>query len=335
MNFKKLPKIELHCHLDGSLRVDTILDIAKKDNIPLPSYNKKELINYVSIMDDCNSLDEYLNKFFIPNKVMQTKENLKRIAFELLEDVAADNVKYIEVRFAPLLHVEKGLNIEEIIESVLEGIKEAEKLYDIKGNLILGCMRNMDIPSAFEVVKKGAKFIEKGVVAIDLCAGEEPHFPGKYIEVLKLAKEYGYRITIHAGEAGVGENVLEAINLLNAERIGHGIYIKDCAEAYKLVKEKNIPLEMCPTSNLHTKASESYEAHPFMDFLKDGIKVTINTDNMTVSNTTITKELEMLNKFCGLSIEDYKILYLNAVEASFASSETKEVLKSYVKEITV
>ncbi|MCS4475829.1 adenosine deaminase [Clostridium botulinum] len=334
MNFKKLPKIELHCHLDGSLRVDTILDIAKKDNIPLPSYNKKELINYVSIMDDCNSLDEYLNKFFIPNKVMQTKENLKRIAFELLEDVATDNVKYIEVRFAPLLHVEKGLNIEEIIESVLEGIKEAEKLYDIKGNLILGCMRNMDIPSAFEVVKKGSKFIGKGVVAIDLCAGEEPHFPGKYIEVLKLAKECGYRITIHAGEAGVGENVLEAITLLNAERIGHGIYIKNCAEAYKLVKEKNIPLEVCPTSNLHTKAFESYETHPFMDFLKDGIKVTINTDNMTVSNTTITKELEMLNKFCGLSIEDYKILYLNAVEASFASPETKEMLKSYVKEIT-
>lgn len=161
MNFKKLPKIELHCHLDGSLRVDTILDIAKKDNIPLPSYNKKELINYVSIMDDCNSLDEYLNKFFIPNKVMQTKENLKRIAFELLEDVATDNVKYIEVRFAPLLHVEKGLNIEEIIESVLEGIKEAEKLYDIKGNLILGCMRNMDIPSAFEVVKKDPNLLEK------------------------------------------------------------------------------------------------------------------------------------------------------------------------------
>ncbi len=105
-------------------------------------------------MDDCNSLDEYLNKFFIPNKVMQTKENLKRIAFELLEDAAKDNVKYIEVRFAPLLHVEKGLTIEEIIESILEGIKEAEKLYDIKGNLILGCMRNMDIPSAFEVVKK-------------------------------------------------------------------------------------------------------------------------------------------------------------------------------------
>lgn len=110
MNFKKFPKIELHCHLDGSLRVDTILDIAKKNNIPLPIYNREELINYVSIMDDCNSLDEYLTKFFIPNKVMQTKENLKRIAFELLEDAAKDNVKYIEVRFAPLLHVRKRVN---------------------------------------------------------------------------------------------------------------------------------------------------------------------------------------------------------------------------------
>ncbi|EJO5349473.1 adenosine deaminase [Clostridium botulinum] len=333
MNFERLPKIELHCHLDGSLRVDTILDIAKKDNIPLPTYDKKELINYVSIMDDCNSLDEYLNKFFIPSKVMQTKENLKRISFELLEDASKDNVKYIEVRFAPLLHIENGLTIEEIIESVLEGIHEAENLYDIKGNLILGCMRNMDTDSAFEVVSKGAKFIGKGVVALDLCAGEEPHFPGKYVEVLKVAKEYGYRITIHAGEAGVGENVFEAITLLNAERIGHGIYIKNCQKAYKLVKEKNITLEVCPTSNLHTKACESYETHPFIEFLKDGIKVTINTDNMTVSNTTITKELEMLNKFCGLSIEDYKTVYINAVDACFASSKTKEILKSYVKEI--
>ncbi|NFN87805.1 adenosine deaminase [Clostridium sporogenes] len=334
MDFKKLPKIELHCHLDGSLRVDTILDIAKKDGITLPSYNKEDLIKHLSIIDDCNSLDEYLNKFFIPNKVMQTKENLKRISFQLLEDAAKDNVKYIEVRFAPLLHIERGLTIEEIIESILDGMKKAEEFYGIKGNLILGCMRNMDISSAIEVVKKGSKFIGKGIVAIDLCGGEEPHFPGKFIEVLNLAKEYGYRITIHAGETGVGENVLEAINLLHAERIGHGIYIKDCPEAYKLVKEKNIPLEVCPTSNLHTKASESYKSHPFMGFLKDGIKVTINTDNMTVSNTTITKELEMLNKFCDLSIEDYKTLYLNAVEASFASSEIKEILKSYVKEIT-
>jgi len=334
LDFKKLPKIELHCHLDGSLRVDTILDIAKKDGITLPSYNKEDLIKHLSIIDDCNSLDEYLNKFFIPNKVMQTKENLKRISFQLLEDAAKDNVKYIEVRFAPLLHIERGLTIEEIIESILDGMKKAEEFYGIKGNLILGCMRNMDISSAIEVVKKGSKFIGKGIVAIDLCGGEEPHFPGKFIEVLNLAKEYGYRITIHAGETGVGENVLEAINLLHAERIGHGIYIKDCPEAYKLVKEKNIPLEVCPTSNLHTKASESYKSHPFMGFLKDGIKVTINTDNMTVSNTTITKELEMLNKFCDLSIEDYKTLYLNAVEASFASSEIKEILKSYVKEIT-
>ncbi|WP_251860037.1 adenosine deaminase [Clostridium sp. Marseille-Q2269] len=335
MNFKKLPKIELHCHLDGSLRVDTILDIAKKDNISLPTYNKTELINHLSIVGDCNCLDEYLNKFFIPNEVMQTKENLKRVAFELLEDVAKDNVKYIEVRFAPILHVQKGLTIEEIIESVLEGIKEAENLYDIKGNVILGGMRNMDIESSLKVVEKGSKFIGKGVVAIDLCGSEEPHFPGKYIEIIKLAKKYGYRITIHAGETGVGENVLESINLLHAERIGHGIYIKDCNEAYKLVRERKIPLELCPTSNLHTKAFETYKAHPFMYFLRDDIKVTINTDNMTVSNTTITKELEMLHKFCNLSLEDYKKIYLNSVDACFASNELKEKLKSYASSITL
>ncbi|WP_397538215.1 adenosine deaminase [Rummeliibacillus pycnus] len=324
MNFLSLPKIELHCHLDGSVRTETIIDIAHKEGIQLPSFDEKELKNELIAPLECDSLDEYLKRFSLPNLVMQSKESLKRITFELFEDAARENVKYLEVRFGPLLHTLKGLDVEEIIQSVIEGMREAERYYEIKGNVILSCLRSMSVESAFEVVEKGKKFLGKGVVGIDLCASEEEGFCGRFIEPIALAKEYGYRVTIHAGETGIGENVLEAVELLGAERIGHGVFIKDCAEAYKEVKERQIVLEMCPTSNVQTKAVQNYSEHPIYKFHEDGIKVTISTDNRTVSDTTMSKEFHLVNNEFNISEEDYRQIFLNSVEASFADKETKE-----------
>ena len=331
MNINILPKIELHCHLDGSLRPKTIIEIAEKEGIHLNYKNIDEIKEAVTVPLDCKSLDEYLKAFEIPNLVMQSKESLRRITFELYEDAAEENVKYMEVRFAPLLHTIKGLTVEEIIESVIEGMKDAEAKYDIKGNIILGCMRFMSAKKAFEVVEKGKKFLGKGVVAIDLCAAEVEGFCQKFVEPIKLAREYGYRVTIHAGETGIGKNVLEAVELLGAERIGHGVYIRNCEEAYKIVKERNITLEMCPTSNVQTKAVSSFSDHPIYDFYKDGIKVTLNTDNRTVSNTNMTKEIEITANEFGIDYEDYKKIYYNSVEASFAEEDIKERLKRILK----
>ena len=331
MNINILPKIELHCHLDGSLRPKTIIEIAEKEGIHLNYKNIDEIKEAVTVPLDCKSLDEYLKAFEIPNLVMQSKESLRRITFELYEDAAEENVKYMEVRFAPLLHTLKGLTVEEIIESVIEGMKDAEGKYDIKGNIILGCMRFMSAKKAFEVVEKGKKFLGKGVVAIDLCAAEVEGFCQKFVEPIKLAREYGYRVTIHAGETGIGKNVLEAVELLGAERIGHGVYIRNCEEAYKIVKERNITLEMCPTSNVQTKAVSSFSDHPIYDFYKDGIKVTLNTDNRTVSNTNMTKEIEITANEFGIDYEDYKKIYYNSVEASFAEEDIKERLKRILK----
>jgi len=324
MDFLALPKIELHCHLDGSLRPETIIDIALKDGIQLPSYERNELQKELIAPLECESLDDYLKRFALPNLVMQSKENLRRITFELFEDAAKENVKYMEVRFAPLLHTLKGLDVEEIIQAVLEGMEAAVNRYDIRGNIILSCMRTMPVESAFEVVEKGRKFLGKGVVAIDLCASEEEGFCRRFIEPIALARNYGYRVTIHAGETGVGKNVLEAVELLGAERIGHGVFIKDCPEAYTIVKDRQVVLEMCPTSNVQTKAVRDYREHPIYQFHKDGIKVTINTDNRTVSDTTMTKECQIVNSEFNLSEEDYRQIYVNSVEASFADKETKE-----------
>jgi adenosine deaminase len=330
MNFATLPKIELHCHLDGSLRPETIIDIAKKEGISIPSFEIEEIQKELTAPLECESLDEYLEKFAIPNLVMQSKESLRRITFELFEDAALENVKYMEVRFAPLLHTKSGLDVEEIIESVLDGLKDAEDQYDIKGNLILSCMRTMSANSAFEVVEKGKKFLGKGVVAIDLCASEDEGFCRKFVEPIRLAREYGYRVTIHAGETGIGRNVLEAVELLGAERIGHGVFIKDCVEAYKIVKEKQVVLEMCPTSNVQTKAVTHFSEHPIYHFHKDGIKVTVNTDNRTVSNTNMANECNIVFNEFNISYEDYKQIYDNSVEACFTDIETKEKLKKYI-----
>lgn len=331
MKIMDLPKIELHCHLDGSVRPETIIDIAKKEGISIPSHDIETIKNMVIAPLECKSLDEYLERFHLPNLVMQTKESLRRISYELLEDSAKENVKYIEVRFAPVLHMKKGLSIEEVIESLLLGIKDAEKKFDIKGNLILSCMRIMPVESAFEVVEKGKKFLGKGVVAVDLCASENEGFVEKFKEPILLAEKYGYRITIHAGETGIGENVLKAVEILNAERIGHGVFIKNCPQAYNIVKNKEVTLEMCPTSNIQTKAVNTFGEHPIYDFYKDGIKVTLNTDNRTVSDTTMSNEVNVvLNEF-NITYEDYKKIYYNSVDASFTDSETKEELKKYME----
>jgi adenosine deaminase len=330
MNFTTLPKIELHCHLDGSLRAETIIDIAKKEGISLPTMDREEIQQELIAPLDCESLDEYLKRFALPNLVMQSKENLRRITFELFEDAAKENVKYMEVRFAPLLHTAQGLTVEEIIQSVIDGMREAEEQFDIHGNIILSCMRTMSAESAFEVVEKGKQFLGKGVVAIDLCASEEEGFCGNFVEPIALAREYGYRVTIHAGETGVGKNVLEAVEMLGAERIGHGVFIKDCAEAYDVVKEKQVVLEMCPTSNVQTKAVNRYSDHPIHDFHKDGIKVTVNTDNRTVSDTTMAKECTIVFDEFNMNEEDYKKIYLDSVDACFADEDTKVELRKYI-----
>lgn len=330
MNINNLPKIELHCHLDGSLRVDTVIELAKKENIELNSYDYEYVKNLLTIDEKCDSLDEYLKRFDLPNEVLQTKENLRRVAYELLEDAAKENVKYIEVRFAPIFHIKKGLALEEIIESVINGIKDAEKKYNIRGNVIISCIRGLGLDHVYQCINVGEKYIGRGVVGIDLAAEEREDFVYEYIKAMKIAKEKGFRITIHAGETGFGKNVRDAITLLGAERIGHGVYIYNDEEAYKLVKEKGITLEMCPKSNLDTKAVKTYEEHPIYRYYKDGIKVSISTDNRTVSNITLTEETNKVIETFNVNIDEYREIYINSVNSAFCNEETKLMLLSLV-----
>ena len=330
MNFQKLPKIDLHCHLDGSLRAQTVLDIIKKNKIQ-SNQNLKNIKKQLTAPLNCSSLEEYLKSFNLPIAVMQTKEDLERVSFELMEDASIENIKYIEIRFAPQQHKKEGLTTKEIIQSVLSGMKKEEKLYDIKGNYILSCMRHLSAESAMKIIEEGKIFLGNGVVAVNLCGEELPGFCHKFIQPMKKAKDYGYRITIHAGETGIGENVTDAINLLGAERIGHGIFISNNKKAYDLVKEKQVTLEICPTSNIQTKAIKNYKEHPIYNFYNDEILVTLNTDNRTVSNTSMSEEYLQIKKAFNLKKEEYRHIYLNSVEAAFISENEKQRLKKYLK----
>jgi len=329
IDLQNIPKIDLHCHLDGSLRETTVFellkDIEKYSNLTLG-----EVKSQLTPPADCSSLDDYLKSFELPIAIMQTKENLERVSFELFEDAAKENVKYLEVRFAPQNHKMNGLSYDDIIQSVIDGMRKAESKYDIKGNYILSCMRHLSSESALEVIEEGVKFLENGVVATDLCGGEPLGFASKFVEPMKIAKKLGYHITIHAGETGIGKNVTDAIEMLGAERIGHGIFITTDKEAYNLVKDKKIPLEICPTSNVQTHGVENYKEHPLYDFYKDGIDVTLNTDNRTVSNTTMTREIKESELAFNLKENEYRDIYLNSVEAAFLSKEEKDILRKKI-----
>ncbi|WP_105619906.1 adenosine deaminase [Vallitalea okinawensis] len=328
MDIIRLPKIELHCHLDGSVRPETIKELAKEVGIKLPTDQIEGIRDLMVAPMDCQSLKEYLMRFDLPVKLMQTKSSLERVAYEVMEDAAKENIKYMEIRFAPLHHVHEGLSVIEVIESVIRGVKKAEDRFDIQGNLILSCLRHSPVETTYDVIEAGKAYLGNGVVAFDLAAAEEPGFCLQFVEPVALARQYGYRITIHAGEQGVGQNVYDAIQLLGAERIGHGIYIRNHKEAYELVKDKGIYLEMCPTSNVQTKAVSSFEEHPIKEFLKDGIGVTINTDNRTVSNTTMSNEIDVVDETLGLTLEEYRCIYLYSVEAAFVEEEMKERLRA-------
>ncbi len=336
MDYSKIirdfPKVDLHCHLDGSVRPQTIIDIAIKENIAIPSRELKEFEKSVKVFGECNSLKKYLDKFELPIKVMQKEEDIYRITTELLEDVSKDNVKYIEIRFAPFNHMEKGLKAEEVIEAVLKAMKYGRKKYGVMSNLILCAMRHESVENSKLLFEIGKEYLKNGVVAVDLAGNEQDFPPEIHKEAFDLAEKYGFHCTIHAGETGIEENIIKSIEILHAERIGHGVFAFKDEKVVKYLKDKQIPLEMCITSNVGTKAVESYKTHPIKKYLDEGLIITVNTDNMTVSNVSINDEFNHLMKEQDFTLEDIKKVVKNGIEASFASEDDKNILRKEYEE---
>lgn len=322
----RIPKVELHCHLDGSVRPTTILELSRKDDIELPMEDFKNFNQAFQVMGTCKSLKEYLNKFQYPLAVMQKKENIKRIVVELLEDCNKDGIRYIEIRFAPFSHTAEGLSPEEIVEAVLEAMREGENKYNIFSGLILCCMRHAAVSESLKVVALAKKYMNLGVIAIDLAGNESDFPPELHKEAFDAAYEKGINITVHAGETGIFQNIIKSINILHAVRIGHGLSaIKDEGTMEQLIKN-HIPLEMCPTSNVNTNAVASLREHPIRKLLNNGVKITLSTDNRTVSNVTLEEEYMRLIREQGFTFEEIKKVIKNGIDASFLEDSKKKLI---------
>ena len=320
MLLKDLPKIELHLHLDGSMRIETAMELA--------NISKEQASSQMMADKKVSSLKDYLEKFNLPLALLQTKENLKRVTKELLEDLQKENVIYAEIRFAPILHTKNGLSLEEVINAVFEGAKE---INNIKYNFILCMMRQDNFNTNKLIVDLAKKYLTKGVCAVDL-AGDEHHFKTKeFEELFNYVKQQNIPFTIHAGEADGISSIKSALSF-GTKRLGHGIRIIEDKNIIQQIKERNITLEVCPTSNLDTKVVTNPKDHPFFDLYKMNVLLTINTDNRTVSNTTLTKEYKFLENTFNLTIDDFIKCNENAIQAAFLSPKEKENLLASFKE---
>lgn len=311
-------KIDLHVHLDGSLRPDTVWELAKEQGISLPADSREELTALLQAPEECGSLTEYLERFELPLRVLQRPEALERVTLELVEDLAAQGLDYAEIRFAPQLSVREGLTQAQVVEAALRGLNRGlQACPEIKAGLILCCMRGADNRMENDETLETAKqYVGRGVLAVDL-AGAEALFPtADYAGLFQKAREAGLAYTIHAGEADGPESIRRALEF-GARRLGHGVRaIEDDSLIEQIIRE-GITLEVCPISNLHTKLAADRYSHPIRKLFDRGVRVTVNTDNMTVSNTTLEREYEFLRDCYGFTREEIARMNQYAREAAF------------------
>ena len=325
--------IDLHLHFDGSLLPRTVLELAKEQGIALPSEEPDELKLFLAAPADCGSLNEYLEKFDLPLLVLQTREAIRKGMYTLVSSLKEQGMLYAEIRFAPQLHTKKGLAQEQVVKAALQGLQEAAAGSFFKAKLILCCMRGADNREEnLLTVRTAAAFLGRGVAALDLAGAEALYPTADYGEVFALAKELSVPFTIHAGEADGPESIRAALRM-GASRIGHGVRAGEDPELLEELKEKQIPLEMCPSSNVQTKAVPSLSEHPVLSYLRRGLLVTVNTDNMTVSDTTIEREFRLLKEELGMTPEERRQLLLNAADAAFLTAEERWRLKDVIEKV--
>lgn len=324
---QSLPKVLLHEHLDGVLRPKTIIELATNAGYAdLPASGADQLGQWFHQGANQGSLAKYLEGFKHTIAVMQTEEALERVAYEQAEDLSRDGVIYYETRFAPLFHTKKGLTHQQVVTAVLKGMARGRQDFGVQSGLIICAMRNMNV--SLEMAELAVDFRARGVVGFDL-AGEEGGFPPKkHVDAFHYIQRENFNITIHAGEGFGKESIWQAIQYCGAHRIGHGTrLIEDIAvaggRAVKLgdlaqyVLDKRIPLEICLISNVHTGAAPNLEEHPFKILYQEKFRVTLNTDNRLMSDTTMTKEFAAAATTFGLTLDDFEKITINAMKSAF------------------
>ena len=348
---KQVPKVELHDHLDGSLRPETIIELAAEEGISLPANTPEDLAAWFHRGADRKNLSLYLEGFSVTCSVMQSRKSLYRVAYEHMLTLSEENVAYAEIRFAPILHTDKGLNLEEVVESVLNGLETGKKETGVSFGLILCAMRHQDI--SLEIAELAVAFREKGVVGFDIAGDEFGHPPKKHLDAFQYIKNRNFNITIHAGEAFGIESIWQAVQICGAHRIGHATRLLEDMVVHNeriermgslahYIQDKRVPLEICLSSNVQTGAAPSLDEHPFGIFYRNHFRVMLCTDNRLMSNTSLTKEMGLAVKHFNLSLRDLEKLTINAMKSAFVHYETRlkiiyDVLKpgfAKVRELT-
>jgi adenosine deaminase len=324
---QEMPKVLLHDHLDGGLRSETVVQLAKDQKYDrLPTNDPGELAEWFHRGANRGSLPLYLEGFAHTCGVMQTDEALERIAYEMMEDMRKDGVVYVETRFAPVFHTDKGLHWEEVVGSVLRGLERGKKDFGVGYGVIICAMRNMNVSE--EMAQLAVDFRDRGVVGFDLAGEEGGYPPKKHVEAFQYIQRQNFNITIHAGEGFGKESIWQAIQWCGAHRIGHATrLIEDIIISEgKIVKlgtlaqyvlDKRIPLEICLSSNVHTGAVKNFQEHPFGTYYREKFRVTLNTDNRLMSATTLSREFQIAEEVFHLSFAEMEKLTINAMKSAF------------------
>jgi len=327
LDFRRIPKVLLHEHLDGGLRAQTIVELAAESAYSgLPTNDPAELAKWFHRGAQRGSLPEYLEGFAHTIAVMQSRDALERIAFEFIEDMHLDGVVYAEVRFAPVFHTQNGLTQDEVVAAVIAGMERGQRTYGVEWGVIICAMR--DRTDSLEAAELAIRWRDKGVVGFDLAGGEAGHPPKKHLEAFQAIQRANFYITIHAGEAFGPESIWQALQWCGAHRLGHGTRLRNDIELLpdgsvkigqlsQYILDRRIPIEMCLLSNVHTGACASVEEHPFALFHRVGFRVCLNTDDRLMSDTSMTNELEIATRAFNLGLVDLEKMTMNAMKSAF------------------
>jgi adenosine deaminase len=314
---ERLPKTDLHCHLDGCLRPRTILELADVQGVKLPTRNLVQLTRILEAGKRTRNLADYLKIFDYTLSVMQEREALYRVAWELVEDAAAENVRHLEVRYSPILHRKKRLPYDQIIETVVAGLSDAGRKHNVSTGVIICGIRSMDPRKSAALAELAVEYKHRGVLGFDL-AGQERDYPAKaHRAAFQIIIKNNVNSTVHGGEAFGPASIAQALHYCSAHRIGHGTRLIEDPDLMGYVNDHRIPLEVCLTSNVQTRAVRSVHAHPFGKYFKLGLRVTLNTDNRLMSATTVSKEFALAARAFRISPYEMKRIIINGFKSSF------------------
>jgi adenosine deaminase len=322
---ERLPKAELHCHLDGSLRPQTMLELAGESGVAMPAPDARTLGEYMRV-DDARHLEDYLARFSVTLDVLQTESALERVARELAEDAAEDGVRYIEVRFSPVLNVRRGLDVADVVEAVIRGLGRAERERGIVGRVIICALRDLAPAVSMEMARLAVAYRGRGVVGFDLAGGEAGNAAAPHAPAFAYAREHDMACTVHAGEGDGPTSIRQAVHLCGAHRIGHATRLIEDASLLQYVNDRRIALEICLTSNVQTRAVESYERHPVREYFDQGLDLSLNTDNRLMSGTTLTEEYVQAARHFGFTLDELATIALNGFGAAFLPWQERAML---------